>query len=113
MAIFMTKACKEIAEMYGLQNDTLFLDTFKMYEEQKALARKLKKSIDKDGLTIEKEYVKGRPNICANPAIDSYNKTMTALNNTVQTLKKMIKDATGGAKAGDEIDKLLEVLGQK
>lgn len=107
----MTKAYRQLAEQYGLQNDVLFMDALEMYEQQRKLARDLKADIKKRGLVVEKTYVKGNSNPSANPSIDAYNKTMTAINTTLATLKRMIKDATGGVKVGDEEDRLHEILG--
>ena len=109
----MTKAYYTIAKQYGLEDDILFKDTFSMYEDQRALARKLKADIKERGTIVEKEYVKGRPNPTANPSIDAYNKTMREINSTVLTLKKMIREATGGTKAGEEEDNLEQLLGIK
>ena len=52
----------------------------------------LKEIIRKEGTTIQKEYIKGRPNLTINPAISEFNKTATAANNTVMTLTKIVKN---------------------
>ena len=51
----------------------------------------LEKAIDEYGPTVTKEYVKGRQNLVANPAITEYNKTATSANGTVSTLINIIK----------------------
>lgn len=107
----MTKKSKELALKYGLEDDPLFTDTLSMYDEQRELAKKLKADIKKRGTIVEKEYVKGRPNPTANPSIDAYNKTTSAINQTVQTLKKIIKESPAGMRAGEEEDKLESALG--
>ena len=61
----------------------------------------LEGAIKEYGATVTKEYVKGRENLVANPAISEYNKTATAANGTVSTLiniLKSISDETGGGK---------------
>jgi hypothetical protein len=40
----------------------------------------LEGAINEHGATVTKEYVKGRQNLVANPAITEYNKTATAAN---------------------------------
>lgn len=107
----MTKACKEIASMYGLTNDTLFINTYTMYEQQKSLLQKLKKTIDSEDLLVKKTYVKGRENLCVTPAIDAYNKTVSAIIKTVQALKKMIKEAPVHPEEKNEEDQLHRLLG--
>ena len=62
------KEILEIAKRYGVQE----------------------KVIKKEGTLVEKEYVKGRKNLVANPAIAEYNKTTTSANGTITTLMKII-----------------------
>ena len=60
----------------------------------------LEAAIREHGATVTKEYVKGRENLVANPAITEYNKTATAANGTVSTLINIVKsisdDSSGG-----------------
>ena len=79
-----------IAKDCGVENNFFFSTTFQRYSVQLNMLAKLKKVIDADDLMIEKEYVKGRPNMVAHPAIGEYNKTSTAANQTVTTLLKII-----------------------
>ena len=51
----------------------------------------LEKAIKEDGLTVTKEYVKGRKNVYSNPALKEYNTTTDSANRTVATLMKIIK----------------------
>ena len=50
----------------------------------------LEKTIQEEGATVTKEYVKSRANLYVNPAISEYNKTATAANGTVATLMKIL-----------------------
>ena len=64
---------------------------------------------EKYGATVTKEYVKGRQNLVANPAITEYNKTATAANGTVSTLINIVKslsEEAGGSKLQDLISGL-------
>lgn len=100
----------EIAKQYGLDGDYFFESTFKRYEEQIEILDSLKKSIDEDGCTVSKEYVKGRKNQYIHPAVDAYNKAVTAANQTATTLVKIVQIQT--QKNDPEVkDELLEVLG--
>ena len=65
--------------------------------KQIKLLEQLKASITENGMTVEKEYVKGRVNIVINPAITEYNKTASAANQTVQTLIKIVQAYNDGA----------------
>lgn len=98
------------AEEKGVQTNFFFRTTFKRYQVQMQILDELEKAINEYGATVTKEYVKGRENLVANPAITEYNKTATACNGTVSTLISIIK-----AFAKDEdkkTDKLTELLNE-
>lgn len=102
------------AEERGVQSNFFFVTTFKRYQVQMKILNDLEKSIEEYGATVTKEYVKGRQNLVANPAITEYNKTATAANGTVATLMNIIKalpaedaganlaDIMAGLMSGDE-----------
>lgn len=86
------------AEERGASSNFFFVTTFKRYQVQMQILTSLEKAINEHGATVTKEYVKGRQNLVANPAISEYNKTATAANGTVSTLINIIKsiDSDGG-----------------
>lgn len=89
---------RAVAENYGVEKNYLFLVTFERLQDTLQLLKRLQDAIDENGPTVTKEYVKGRKNVCINPAITEYNKTMKTLNDTVSTLMKIID----GFKASEE-----------
>lgn len=92
------------AEAKGIQTNFFFRTTFKRYQVQMRILADLEKAIAEYGATVTKEYVKGRQNLVANPAITEYNKTSTAANGTVSTLINIIKtlsEESGGSKLQD------------
>lgn len=91
----------EQAESKGVANNFFFRTTFKRYQVQMRILSDLEGAISEYGATVTKEYVKGRQNLVANPAITEYNKTATAANGTVSTLINIIKtlsEETGGSR---------------
>lgn len=93
----LKQQAKEIlakAEARGVQSNFFFATTFERYQVQMETLEILEKAIKEYGPTVEKVYVKGRPNIVVNPAITEYNKTATAANGTVSTLISIIKSMT-------------------
>lgn len=89
----------EQAEKRGVSSNFFFKTTFKRYQVQMKILSDLERAIGEYGATVTKEYVKGRQNLVANPAITEYNKTATAANGTVATLINIMKaltDETGG-----------------
>lgn len=71
------------------------------------ILKNLENEIKRYGTTVKKEYVKGRENLVANPAITEYNKTATAANGTVSTLINILKTLSNEA---DSVDALTEFL---
>lgn len=101
-----------IAEQHGVEQNFLFLTTFKRYQVQLKILNELKAKIEESDTLVTKEYVKGRGNVYTNPAIGEFNKTTTSANQTVVTLIKIIKSLRTDEEGGDE-DELLKALGIK
>jgi hypothetical protein len=97
----------EQAQEKGVQSNFFFVTTFKRYQVQMKILSDLEKAINEYGATVTKEYVKGRQNLVANPAITEYNKTATAANGTVSTLINIIKTLSNEP---DSMDALSEFL---
>jgi hypothetical protein len=97
----------EQAEQRGVSSNFFFVTTFKRYQVQMKILSDLEKAINEYGATVTKEYVKGRQNLVANPAITEYNKTATAANGTVSTLINIIKTLSNEP---DSMDALSEFL---
>jgi len=96
----------EQAQERGVSSNFFFATTFKRYQVQMKILSELEDAINEFGATVTKEYVKGRQNLVANPAITEYNKTATAANGTVSTLINIIRTLSedgGGSKLKDLI----------
>jgi len=98
----------QIAEKHGVEQNFFFITTFKRYQVQLGILNDLEKVIKDEGMTVTKEYVKGRKNICSNPAITDYNRTTDSANKTVSTLVKII--TTLRSEGNNEPDPLLDYL---
>ena len=81
-----------IAEESGVQSNYFFITTFKRYQMQLVILYELEKSLKEEGMSVKKEYVKGRKNLYSNPALKDYNTTTDSANRTVATLMKIIKN---------------------
>ena len=99
----------KIAEASGVQTNFFFITTFKRYQVQISILNELEKKIKEDGALVTKEYVKGRGNLYANPAISEYNRTTDSANKTVSTLIKIIKGFKG-EDGGEDVDPLLAII---
>ena len=98
----------EQAQERGVSSNFFFVTTFKRYQVQMKILADLEKAITEYGATVTKEYVKGRQNLVANPAITEYNKTTTAANGTVATLINIIKNLSNEPDAVDALSEFLK-----
>ena len=99
---------KQMAEEKGLENNFFFVTTFERYLVQINILENLKEVVEEEGATVEKAYIKNRPNLYTNPAINAYNRTTDSANKTVTTLLKILNNTT--AKKKEEVDPLLELI---
>ena len=99
----------KLAEQSGIQSNFFFVTTFQRYLVQLDILEDLAKSIEEEGLTVKKEYVKGRKNLYSNPAVQSFNKTVDSANKTVATLMRILRDYGVDEKAED-VDPLMSMI---
>lgn len=100
---------KKIAEERGVQSNFFFMTTFDRYLVQLDILDNLKESIEEYGMTVKKEYVKGRKNVYSNPAIADFNRTTDSANKTVATLMRIIKNF-GADEEKEETDPLMSII---
>lgn len=98
------------AEEKGVSSNFFFVTTFKRYQVQMRILTDLEKAIAEYGATVTKEYVKGRQNLTANPAISEYNKTATAANGTVATLINIVRSMTDETGGGSKLREMISAL---
>ena len=103
------KILKE-AKNKGINSLYFFATTFERYRKQLEILRSLEAAIDENGPVVEKEYVKNRVNLVANPAISEYNKTATAANGTVSTLLNIYKNLSDEEKKESKLESLTRML---
>lgn len=98
-----------IAETYSVDKNFLFLTTFRRYQFQIGALEQLEDALNEDKLLVTKEYVKGRKNLYAHPALAEYAKMSTAADRTVATLIKIVNSFTEGEEDDGE-DPLMAAL---
>lgn len=97
----------------GVSSNFFFVTTFKRYQVQMKILTDLEAEMNKTGAIITKTYVKGRENLCANPAIAEYNKTSTAANSTVSTLIQIIDKLSEEQVRESKLFKMMEAMGDE
>ena len=100
----------KIAEESGVQSNFFFITTFKRYQVQLNILNELEKALKDEGMLVQKEYVKGRKNLYANPAVAEYNKTTDSANKTVATLMKILRNFNVADDTGEDDDPLLSII---
>ena len=95
----------------GVSQNFFFVTTFKRYQVQMKILTDLEHEIDRIGMTVKKTYVKGRENVCTNPAIAEYNKTSTAANSTVDTLVRIMEKLSEEPVKESKLFKMVEMMG--
>lgn len=97
----------ELAQKSGVEQNFLFITTFKRYQVQLKILNDLERGLaDSEGVFVTKEYVKGRENVYSHPAVAAYNKTADSANRTAATLMKIItslKDVSMDVESDDEM----------
>lgn len=102
-------AILKLAEESGLQSNYFFVTTFERYQVQLQILDDLKKSIEENGMLVNKEYVKGRKNLYSNPAVSDFNRTTDSANKTVATLLRILK-SFDASEAHEETDPLMDII---
>lgn len=103
------KEILEIAKDSGVQGNYFFITTFQRYQVQLKMLEELEKSLNEDGMLVEKEYVKGRKNLYSSPAVKDYNTTTDSANRTVAALMKIIRNFNV-EDTQDEEDPLIKII---
>lgn len=99
----------KLAEENGLTSNYFFVTTFERYQVQLEILEALKQSINDEGLTVTKEYVKGRKNLYTHPAVNDFNRTTDSANKTVATLLRIIKSFEA-ENTKEESDPLIDII---
>lgn len=94
---FLSKA-EELEE----SDKYIFYNLFHTFKTHMEIMEGLQKSILEDGAVIEKEYVKNRPALTANPAITQYNATSKALTTVAGALNKILEKVSTVSEITDE-----------
>lgn len=99
----------KVAEESGVQSNFFFMTTFKRYQVQLTILADLERTLKTEGMLVSKEYVKGRKNLYANPAVAEYNKTTDSANKTVATLMRILKNFNVDEEREDD-DPLVRII---
>lgn len=88
----------------GDEQALLFETIFQQYLEALDHRQKLRNALVNDGVTVTKEYVKGRQNIYVHPALAAYAQQGKLLLDTAKTLMTLIREKIADEDELDEFD---------
>ena len=60
------------------------------YAEEVKLIAQMRTQLEEDGMTVEKEYVKGRANVCVHPLVQEIPKHVDSANRTLSLINDII-----------------------
>ena len=93
-------------KIFEVQDDEDFKAAAKTYAEEVALIAQMRTVLKNDGMTVEKEYVKGRQNVCIHPLVQEIPKHIDCANRTLSIMGDII--VKRGKKKPDTVDDLSE-----
>lgn len=77
-------------KIYGVAEEEDYKAAAKTYAEQAQLIATMRNQLAEDGMTVEKEYVKGRANICVHPLVQEIPKHVDSANRTLGLINDII-----------------------
>lgn len=96
----------KFGKIFEVEKDEDFKAAATTYAEEAELIAKMRNQLEEDGMTVTKEYVKGRENVCVHPLIQEIPKHVDCANRTLGILGDIILKR--GKKKLDEADALAE-----
>lgn len=94
----------ERAKAQGVERSYLFVTTFERYQKHIQHLNDLQATIEAEGMTVEKVYVRDRPNLYVNPAVAAYNQSAGAADKTLSALLKLLGSLEENPEPADEFD---------
>ena len=105
-AVTTVKKLMELGRKYKVDHEEDFIVAVKTFVEEAKLIDRMRKQLNEDGMTVTKEYVKGRENIAAHPLIAEIPKHVDCANRLLQSMNAIIESR--GQRLEQETDELDE-----
>ena len=80
----------KFGKIFEVDRDEDFKAAAMTYAEEAELIAKMRSQLEDDGMTVEKEYVKGRQNVCIHPLVQEIPKHVDCANRTLGILGDII-----------------------
>ena len=96
----------KFGKIFEVDKDEDYKAAAMTYAEEAALIAQMRTQLAEDGMTVAKEYVKGRQNVCVHPLVTEIPKHVDCANRTLGILGDII--VKRGRKKPEEVDGLSE-----
>ena len=96
----------KFGKIFEVDKDEDYKAAAMTYAEEAALIAQMRTQLAEDGMTVSKEYVKGRKNVCVHPLVTEIPKHVDCANRTLGILGDII--VKRGRKKPEEMDALNE-----
>ena len=80
----------KFGKIFEVDKDEDYKAAAMTYAEEAELIARMRTQLDEDGMTVEKEYVKGRQNVCVHPLIQEIPKHIDCANRTLSIMGDII-----------------------
>ena len=80
----------ELGKSYEVSEEEDYKAAALTYAQESALIDEMRKKLAADGMTVMKEYVKGRENLCVHPLVQEIPKHVDCANRTLSLLGDII-----------------------
>lgn len=80
----------KFGKIFEVHGDEDFKAAAMTYAEEVELIAQMRTQLEEDGMTVEKEYVKGRQNVCIHPLVQEIPKHVDCANRTLGILGDII-----------------------
>ena len=106
-AVTTVKKLMALGEKYKVAQEEDFVVAVKTFVEEARLIAQMRAQLKADGLTVKKEYVKGRENLTTHPLIAETPKHVDCANRTLANMAQII-DTRGERPEREEEDDLTQ-----
>lgn len=89
---------------FSVDADEDYKAAAKTYAEEATLIAQMRQQLKDDGMTVTKEYVKGRENLCIHPLIQEIPKHIDCANRTLSILGDIIAKRGKAKPEADALD---------
>ena len=105
-AVSSYRKLMRFGKIYLVDKDEDYKAAAATYAEEAELIAAMRTQLDADGMTVTKEYIKGRENICVHPLVQEIPKHVDCANRTLKIMADIITER--GKKKPDTEDPLDE-----